>query len=235
MDGAAPAISMGGSGPVEVSYTESATLPASAAPDPGAAATAPVSIRLIGRESDELSPQEREQVLEALLFASDGPVPLARLAEIVGTRNGNTVRLDLERLNQKYVDARLSFRIENIAGGYQMMTLAAFKPWLEKLARQRSESRLSDAALEALSVVAYRQPVTRADIEAIRGVACGEVLNRLRELGLVRMAGRAEVVGRPILYATTRKFLDMFGLASLDDLPPMEALVLRRAPRDAQE
>lgn len=228
MDGAAPAMSMGGPDPA-ISSCPIAGEPLAAPAEPAQPAAAPRSIRLVEREAGDLSPADREQVLEAVLFTSDQPVALSRLAEIVGVRNTNVVRLDLDRLNQKYVDARLTFRIEAIAGGFQMMTLPQFRPWLEVFARQRGETRLSDAALETLSVVAYRQPVTRADIEAIRGVACGDVLNRLRELGLIRMAGRAEVVGRPILYATTRKFLDLFGLASLDDLPPMEALVLRRS------
>jgi segregation and condensation protein B len=93
---------------------------------------------------------------------------------------------------------------------------------------QRAQTRLSPAALETLSIIAYKQPIIRADIEAIRGVAVGEVLNRLREMGLVRIVGRAEVVGRPLLYGTTKKFLDVFGLADLEDLPPLEALNLRR-------
>ncbi len=103
-----------------------------------------------------------------------------------------------------------------------------FRPWLKKLIKHRSNMRLTDAALETLAIVAYKQPVIRADVEAIRGVACGDVINRLREIGLIRIAGRAEVIGRPILYGTTRKFLDVFGLAGLDELPPMEALVIKR-------
>jgi segregation and condensation protein B len=131
--------------------------------------------------------------------------------------------------------AKLSFRIEEIARGYQMMTLPRFQPWLAKLTAQRVQTRLSPAALETLSIVAYKQPIIRADIEAIRGVAAGEVLNRLREMGLVRIVGRAEVVGRPLLYSTTKKFLDVFGLADLDDLPPLEALNLRRRSVKADE
>lgn len=168
-------------------------------------------------------------ILEAILFAADTPMSATRLAELAGGCGPATVRECIERLNEKYGSCGLSFRIEAIAGGYQMMTLPAFRPWILRLNRQRSETRLSDAALETLAIIAYRQPVIRADIEAIRGVACGEVIGRLREMGLVRIAGRAEIVGRPILYSTTRKFLDVFGLADLDDLPPMEALKLRPA------
>jgi len=168
-------------------------------------------------------------IIEAILFAADTPLSATRLAELAGGCGPATVRECIERLNGKYESCELSFRIEAIAGGYQMMSLPAYRPWLARLNRQRSETRLSDAALETLAIIAYRQPIIRADIEAIRGVACGEVIGRLREMGLVRIVGRAEIVGRPILYGTTRKFLDVFGLADLDDLPPMEALKLRPA------
>jgi segregation and condensation protein B len=168
------------------------------------------------------------QIIEALLFSSDTPLSLNRLSELIGVRSTTEIRLHIADLNDKYAAAGLSFRIEEIARGYQMMTQPRFKPWLARLVKQQSQTRLSGAALETLSIVAYKQPVIRADIEAIRGVACGEVLNRLREMGLVRIVGRAEIVGRPMLYGTTRKFLDIFGLADLDELPPMEMLTLRR-------
>lgn len=172
------------------------------------------------------------QIIEALLFASDSPLGLARLAELAGV--GQTqARLCVADLNDKYAAAGLSFRIDEIARGYRMLTLPRFQPWLAKLDKQRAETRLSAAALETLAVVAYKQPLIRADIEAVRGVACGEVLNRLREMGLVKIVGRAEVVGRPMLYGTTKKFLDLFGLADLDDLPPMEALLLRKTALEA--
>lgn len=168
-------------------------------------------------------------VIEALLFSSDTPLSLNRLSELTGIRSTTEIRLHVADLNDKYTAAGLAFRVEEIARGYQMMTRPEFRPWLAKLAKQQAQTRLSPAALEALSIVAYKQPVIRADVEAIRGVGCGEVLNRLREMGLVRIVGRAEIVGRPMLYGTTRKFLDVFGLADLDDLPPMEMLSLRRA------
>ncbi|MEP0848763.1 MAG: SMC-Scp complex subunit ScpB [Phycisphaerae bacterium] len=173
-----------------------------------------------------------ESLIEALLFASDTPLSAARLAELLG--GATDVRGHIEALNEKYARAGLSFRIEPIARGYQMMTLPAYRPWLNKLQKQRSETRLGEAALETLSIIAYKQPVIRAEIDAIRGVSCSEVVGRLREMGLVRVVGRAEVVGRPLLYGTTRKFLDVFGLADLDELPPMEALKLRPRPALAE-
>lgn len=120
--------------------------------------------------------------------------------------------------------ANCAFRIEEIAGGYQMMTLPAYNPWLRKLLRVRTDNKLTQAALETLAIVAYKQPLIRADIEAIRGVASGEVLRNLMYKGLVKIVGRAEVLGRPMLYGTTRRFLDVFGLKSLKDLPNVEEL-----------
>lgn len=171
---------------------------------------------------------ERANIIEALLFASDTPLSLQRLAELSGIGSTKQTRLELAALNDRYVAQRLSFRVVEIARGYQLQTLPQYQPYLAKLVKQQSQSRLTDAALEALAIVAYKQPIIRADIEAIRGVACGEVLNRLREMGLIKITGRAEIVGRPLLYGTTRKFLDVFGLADLDDLPPMEVFSLRR-------
>ena len=175
------------------------------------------------------------QVVEALLFSSDAPLSANRLADMVGECTPGVVRKHIEALNDKYARAALTFRIEEIARGYQMMTLPDYKEWIAKLNKHRSETRLSGAALEALSIIAYKQPVIRADVEAIRGVACGEVISRLREMGMVRILGRAEIVGRPLLYGTTKKFLDVFGLADLDDLPPMEALKLKSASKPIEE
>jgi len=175
------------------------------------------------------------QAIEALLFSSDAPLSATRLADLVGRCTPALVRRQIEALNEKYARAGLSFRIEAIARGYQMMTLPDFSPWVARLNKQRSETRLSAAALETLSIIAYKQPIIRADVEAIRGVACGEVICRLRDMGLIRVIGRAEVVGRPLLYATTKRFLDVFGLVDLDDLPPMEALRLKSASKPTEE
>lgn len=170
-----------------------------------------------------------EQIVEALLLATDAPLTAARLAELADVSGAREVERLIRLLNERYEAAGLSFRVEEIARGYQLLTQPVFHPWLARLDKHRAQSRLSPAAMEALAIVAYKQPIIRADVEAIRGVACGEVLNRLREMGLVKIVGRAEIVGRPILYGTTRKFLDVFGLPDLDGLPPMEAFSLRRA------
>ena len=164
-----------------------------------------------------------ESVVEAILFASDEPLTPARLAGIVET-GVKQVREHVENLNKKYEAAKNAFRIEQIAGGYQMLTLSQYNHWLKKLLRVRSDDKMSPAALETLAIVAYKQPVIRADIEVIRGVAVGEVLRGLMYKGLVKIVGRAEVLGRPMLYGTTRKFLELFGLNSLKDLPKVEEL-----------
>lgn len=169
-----------------------------------------------------------ESVVEAVLFASDEPLPDARLADIVET-SAKQIRECIENLNNRYQANNSAFRIEQIAGGHQMLTLSHYNYWLKKLLRVRSDNKLSPAALETLAIVAYKQPVMRADIEAIRGVAVGEVVRSLSYKGLVKIVGRAEVLGRPMLYGTTKKFLEVFGLNTLKDLPKVEEL---KKPRE---
>jgi segregation and condensation protein B len=161
--------------------------------------------------------------VEAVLFASDEPLTAERLANITESRV-KQIRQHIENLNEKYKAGNNSFRIEQIAGGYQMLTLSPYNHWLKKLLRARSDSKLSPAALETLAIIAYKQPIIRADIEAIRGVAAGEMVRSLMYKGLVKIVGRAEVLGRPMLYGTTKRFLEVFGLNSLKDLPKIEEL-----------
>jgi segregation and condensation protein B len=174
-----------------------------------------------GESAGEIS---TERVVEAILFAADEPLTPAKIVSILGTGSAREVRKIIETLNDDYTKAGHAYRVEEIAGGYQMLTLPEYNTWLRRLRHSRQESKLSPAAMETLAVVAYKQPVVRAEIEAIRGVSVGEVLNRLRELGLVKIVGRAEDVGRPRLYGTTKHFLELFGLASLEDLPAIEEL-----------
>jgi segregation and condensation protein B len=164
-----------------------------------------------------------ESVIEAVLFASDEPLSEGRLADIVEA-SAKQVRELVESLNAKYQANNNAFRIEQIAGGYQMLTLNSYNHWLKKLVRERDQTKLSPAALETLAIIAYKQPIIRADIEAVRGVAVGEIIRNLMYKGLVKIAGRAEVLGRPMLYGTTKKFLESFGLNSLKDLPKIEEL-----------
>jgi len=164
-----------------------------------------------------------ESVVEAVLFASDESLTEGRLANIVET-SAKQVRQHIKNLNEKYQSNNNSFRIEQIAGGYQMLTLSPYNHWLKKLLRVRGDNKLSPAAMETLAIIAYKQPVMRADIEAIRGVAVGEVIRSLSYKGLVKIVGRAEVLGRPMLYGTTKKFLEVFGLNTLKDLPKAQEL-----------
>ncbi len=164
-----------------------------------------------------------ESAIEAVLFASDEPLSAERLANIVETP-AKQIRQHIKNLNDKYQANNNAFRIEQIAGGYQMLTLSPYNHWLKKLLRARGDSKLSPAAMETLAIIAYKQPVIRADIEAIRGVAVNELVRSLMEKGLVKIVGRAEVLGRPMLYGTTKKFLEVFGLNALKDLPKNEEL-----------
>lgn len=134
------------------------------------------------------------------------------------------VREACDTLNQQYASTNRAFRIESVSGGRQMLTIAAFGQIVTRLKGQRAQTRLSQAALETLAIIAYRQPMLRAQLEAIRGVACGEVLKSLMERRLVKIVGRAEEVGRPMLYGTTPEFLRVFGIANLSDLPQAKDL-----------
>ena len=164
------------------------------------------------------------QVLEALLFSTDIPLSAGKLAEIVGLDSTKPIKLTIEQLNAGYEQRQAAYRIEERAGGYQLLTLPQYAQYIERLVRKKDEGRLTPAALETLAIVAYKQPITRAAVEAIRGVACGEVLRSLMEHNLVKIVGRAEEIGRPMLYGTTRYFLEVFGLANLKDLPKADAL-----------
>ncbi|MEN8127171.1 MAG: SMC-Scp complex subunit ScpB [Planctomycetota bacterium] len=165
-----------------------------------------------------------ETVIEAVLFASDEPLSPKRLVDIAEAGSVKDVNACVKALNKHYREAGRSFRIEKISGGYQMMTLSVFNSWITKLIKVRSDNKLTPAGLEALAIVAYKQPIIRADVEAIRGVASGEILRNLMYKGMVKIVGRAEVIGRPMLYGTTKKFLDVFGLNTLKDLPKIEEL-----------
>lgn len=171
---------------------------------------------------DESGEVTAERAVEAILFSTDTPLTAGKLAQILGVGDASDVKKHIESLNARYDEGGFAFRIEGIARGYQMLTRSEYGPWVAKLHKSRAESRLSAAALETLAIVAYRQPIMRADIEAIRGVAAGDMLVRLREANLVRIVGRAEEVGRPLLYGTTNRFLEVFGLRTLKDLPKLD-------------
>ena len=161
-------------------------------------------------------------VVEALLFASDTPLEAERIREVLDLETVDAAHDLAAALRARYDEEMRGLAIVEVAGGYRMVTRPELAPWLLRLARARTRVRLSRPALETLAIIAYKQPILRADIEAIRGVACGETIRSLMEKHLVKIAGRAEIPGRPILYGTTKRFLELFGLNSLKDLPPSD-------------
>ena len=169
--------------------------------------------------------------IEAALMTCDRAVPSTKLVELFES-SASMISEAIDQLNDVYEKSSRSFRIEHVAVGWQIMTLPRFASVLSRMHKTQAASRLSPAALETTAIIAYRQPVLRADIEAIRGVACGEVIRTLMDKHLVKIVGRAEELGRPMLYGTTKTFLEVFGLASLKDLPRAEEL--RPAPAPAQ-
>jgi segregation and condensation protein B len=169
-----------------------------------------------------------QQRVEALLFASERSLSEAKIKTVLGVEDEDATKQitsAINSLNNSYDDSTRAFRIERIAGGYRVMTREELAPVVSRLHAERQQQKLSQAALETLSIIAYRQPVMRAEIEVIRGVACGDVLRGLMDRRLVKIVGRAEELGRPMLYGTTKDFLNIFGLANLNDLPEVQGLV----------
>jgi len=163
-------------------------------------------------------------LMEALLLSTHHPLTAGRLAELMDLGSTKPVRKAIKELNQQYESTGRSFRIDQVAGGFQILTLPEFGVYLKKLHQKEADAKLTKAALETLAIIAYKQPILRADVEAIRGCACGETIRSLMEKHLVKIAGRAEEPGRPILYGTTKRFLELFGLNSVKDLPQPENL-----------
>ncbi len=164
-------------------------------------------------------------MLEALLFGTHHPLTAGRLAELMDLDSTRPVRKAVQVLNGQYEEQGRVFRIEQVAGGFQLLTLPEYGDVLKKLHQKDTDAKLSRAALETMAIIAYKQPILRAEVEAIRGVACGETIRTLMEKHLVKIAGRAEEPGRPILYGTTKRFLELFGLNSLKDLPQSDELI----------
>ncbi|MFQ5861598.1 MAG: SMC-Scp complex subunit ScpB [Candidatus Brocadiales bacterium] len=181
-------------------------------------------------QSTEIIPPTREKsptegdlkeirpILEALLFATDQPVTIKRLTEIVGAEKGKILKA-IEELRKEYDSMGRAFQIEEIAGGFLILSRPEYHQWIAGLEKKVRESKLSPAAMETLSIIAYKQPILRSTVEAIRGVESSQTLRSLLEKGLVKIVGRDETLGRPLLYGTTKKFLEYFGLRSLRDLP----------------
>ncbi|MBT4692045.1 MAG: SMC-Scp complex subunit ScpB [Planctomycetaceae bacterium] len=173
------------------------------------------------------------QITEGVIFIAREPITTTKLVQYARLHNGKEARQLIEQLNIQYDKTNCAYRIEQVAGGYQLMSRPAFSSWLKRLEHTIAPQRFSTPSIETLAVIAYRQPIMRAEIEAIRGVGCGEVIRQLMERDLVRVAGRSEELGRPYLYATTRIFLGLFGLGSIDDLPAMKIPMQLELPEAA--
>jgi segregation and condensation protein B len=157
--------------------------------------------------------------VEAVLFVADSALSSRKLAQFALLSDPTEARTLVRQLNELYDRQGSSFRVEQVAAGYRLLTRPVFAHWLAKLHQRQAELKLTAPALETLSIVAYRQPITRADVEAIRGVSCIEMLKQLMDRGLVKIGGADDSLGRPHLYETTRGFLEIFGLKGIEDLP----------------
>ena len=175
------------------------------------------------------SGQQLKGVIEALLFASNRTLTSGQLAELSEAADGHQARRAVLELQEEYDASGRAFRIEEVAGGFRMVSRPEFHQWVSKLRRNEQIEGLSQAAMETLAIVAYRQPILRAEIEDIRGVQSDYILRSLMEKGLLRVCGRSEELGRPLLYGTTRKFLELFALRSLEDLPDIGELTGRQS------
>lgn len=167
--------------------------------------------------------EEAKGIVEALLFTSSEPLSLRSISEVIGILKESEIERILEDLRKEYESRGGAIRIAKVVGGFMMCTHPRFAPWIRAMKGIRKEElKLSGAALETLTIIAYKQPITKAEIEAIRGVKSDSPLECLMERGLVRVVGRKDVPGRPYLYGTSQKFLSAFGLSSLRDLPRIE-------------
>lgn len=176
-----------------------------------------------------------KNIIESLLFVADEPLNVERLKKIIPQTDTREIRQALSDLASAYDSRQTSFYLDEVAGGYQLRTRPAYTEWIRRLV-QPKPARLSRAALETLAIIAYKQPVIRADIEHVRGVDSGGVLRMLMERKLIRILGRKEIPGRPLIYATTKLFLEIFGLKDLKELPsPQEIEALGADENNALE
>jgi segregation and condensation protein B len=170
------------------------------------------------------TPEGKLARLEAVLFLAREPISTRKLANLARLADGTEARTLLKTLSRRYDQRGSAIQIVEVAGGVQMFTRPVVGDWIRRMHGESEEIRLSAPALETLAVVAYRQPVVRAEVEAIRGVQCGEILRVLMERDLLRIVGRSEELGRPFLYGTTKRFLQIFGLRRLEELPPVDQI-----------
>lgn len=172
-------------------------------------------------QTEAIDARELKAILEAVLFVSPEPVPLARLLSILGTVSKAEMVQALELLSHDLDQAGRGIQLVQVAGGYRLATKQEYGPWLKRMDKSKATQKLSRSALESLAIIAYKQPLVRSEIEEIRGVETSGVLRTLCERKLIRIVGRKDVPGRPIMYGTTKFFLEHFGLQDLTQLPPL--------------
>lgn len=179
------------------------------------------TVESVNGQAEAIDARELKAILEAVLFVSPEPVPVARLMSIVGTVSRAEVVQALEILTHDLDQEGRGIQLVQVAGGYRLVTKQEYGPWLKRMDKAKAAQKLSRSALESLAIIAYKQPLVRAEIEEIRGVETSGVLRTLCERKLVRIVGRKDVPGRPIMYGTTKFFLEHFGLQDLSQLPPL--------------
>lgn len=173
---------------------------------------------------ETLSRDDTKRTIYAMLFASDRPLSLGRIAEALGDIDRDIVGALVAELREEIENLDVPYRLREIAGGFQLTTNAEYAPYIRRLFQIKKKNKLSKAVLETLAIIAYRQPVTRPDVEAIRGVSVSHAFNQLQERRLIKAVGVADVPGRPRLYRTTDEFLLHFGLKSIEEMPSIEEL-----------
>jgi len=163
-----------------------------------------------------------KSAIEALIFASDSPITIEQMKKVLGGPDAASINKIIAELKNEYAGQNRGIRVIEIAGGFQMITNSDFAPFLKKLFKNRSSDKLSKPALESLAIIAYKQPLTKGEIESLRNVNVDGVMKSLMDKNLIRVCGRKKIPGRPFVFGTTREFLEHFGLKSLADLPKME-------------
>ena len=176
------------------------------------------------REEDLQDPQKAKRVVEALIFASSKPLTPAEIRKVTKVLTVGQIEKIVAELKEDYQKSERCFELLEIAGGYELSTRREFAPWILKIELQRKARQATQSALETLAILAYKQPLTRAEIEALRGVDTSGVLNTLMEKNFIKITGKKEVPGRPFMYGTTEKFLEHFGLKELRDLPSIDEI-----------
>ncbi|MFH1208425.1 MAG: SMC-Scp complex subunit ScpB [Candidatus Omnitrophota bacterium] len=176
------------------------------------------------REEDLQDPKKAKRVVEALIFASSKPLTPAEIRKVTKVLTVGQIEKIVAELKEDYQRSERCFELLEIAGGYELSTRREFAPWILKIELQRKARQATQSALETLAILAYKQPLTRAEIEALRGVDTSGVLNTLMEKNFIKITGKKEVPGRPFMYGTTEKFLEHFGLKELRDLPSIDEI-----------